>query len=133
MDTSDLGTGAVLSFGCDWKSAHPVAFESKQLSPTEKNWLTHNKELLAIVCALHKWQNDLLGMEFEVFTDHCMLESVTKQCDLSKKQLRWQEFLADFNFTIRYIKGEDNTVADALSRQFTDEPGIVVPILQHNW
>lgn len=131
-DASDLGTGAVLSFGKDWKTARPVAFESKQLSPAEKNYPTHDKEMLAIIRALHKWRNDLLGAEFEVFTDHRTLEFFNQQRDLSKKQLRWQEFLADFNFSIRYVRGEDNTVADALSRQFSDSPAIVAPVLALN-
>lgn len=128
-DASDLGTGAVLSFGKDWASARPVAFESKQLSPAEKNYATHDKEMLAIVRALHKWRNDLLGAEFEVFTDHRTLEFFNQQRDLSKKQLRWQEFLADFNFTIKYVRGEDNTVADALSRQFAVADSVVAPVL----
>ncbi|KAG9217547.1 hypothetical protein CCMSSC00406_0008474 [Pleurotus cornucopiae] len=124
------GTGAVLSFGKDWASARPVTFKSKQLSPAEKNYPTHDKELLAIVRALHKWRNDLLGAEFEVFTDHRTLEFLNKQQNLSKKQLQWQEFLADFNFSIKYIGGEDNTVADALSQQFSsDAPSVVAPVL----
>ncbi|KAL4257233.1 DNA/RNA polymerase superfamily protein [Pleurotus pulmonarius] len=126
-DASDLGTGAVLSFGKDWKTARPVAFESKQLSPAKKNYPTHEKEMLAIVRALHKWRNELLGAEFQVFTDHRTLEFFNQQRNLSKKQLRWQEFLADFNFTINYVCGEDNTVADTLSRQFGDEP-VVAPV-----
>ena len=36
--------------------------------------------------------------------------------DLSRQQARWQEFLAEYDFTIEYVKGEENTVADALSR-----------------
>lgn len=118
-DASDLGTGAVLSFGTDWRSARPVAFESKQLNDAEKNYPTHDKEMLAIVRALKKWRSDLLGASFEVYTDHKTLEFFTKQRDLSKKQLRWSEFLADYDFVIKYVRGEDNTVADALSREFT--------------
>lgn len=128
-DTSDLGTGAVLSFGKDWASARPVAFESKQLSPAEKNYPTHDKEMLTIVRALHKWRNDLLGAEFEVYTGHRTLEFFNQQRDLSKKQLQWQEFLADFNFSIKYVCGEDNTVADVLSCQFSTDESIVAPVL----
>jgi hypothetical protein len=38
------------------------------------------------------------------------------QKDLSRRQARWQEFLSHYDHHIVYIKGEDNTVADALSR-----------------
>jgi hypothetical protein len=39
------------------------------------------------------------------------------QKDLSCRQLRWQEFLLQYDMTITYIHGEDkdNTVADAIS------------------
>ncbi|KAG9225881.1 hypothetical protein CCMSSC00406_0006497 [Pleurotus cornucopiae] len=121
-DASDLGTGAVLSFGPDWKSARPVAFKSKQLNDAEKNYPTHDKEMLAIVRTLRKWRTDLLGASFEVYTDHRTLEFFNKQRDLSKKQLRWSEFLADYDFVIKYVRGEDNSVADALSREFSVSP-----------
>ena len=35
---------------------------------------------------------------------------------LSKREARWAEFLAEFNFSIRHIPGKENT-ADSLSRQ----------------
>lgn len=128
-DASDLGTGAVLSFGKDWKSARPVAFDSKQLNDAEKNYPTHDKEMLAIVRALRKWRTDLLGATFEVYTDHRTLEFFSKQRDLSKKQLRWSEFLADYDFSIKYVRGEENTVADALSREFGSPPLTCAAIL----
>lgn len=118
-DASDVGTGAVLSFGPTWETSRPVAYNSKQLNPAEQNYATHNKEMLAIVRALHKWRTDLLGAEFEVYTDHRTLEYFNCQRDLNKKQLRWQTFLADYSFEIKYIKGENNSVADALSREFS--------------
>lgn len=128
-DVSDVGTGAVLSFGPTWETSRPVAYESKQLNAAEKNYATHDKEMLAIVRALHKWRTDLLGAEFTVLTDHHTLEFFSRQKDLNKKQLRWQIFLADFNFDIKYIKGDANTVADALSREFSnDEESIVAPL-----
>lgn len=129
-DASDVGTGAVLSFGPTWDTARPVAYDSKQLNPAERNYATHDKEMLAIVRALHKWRTDLLGADFTVYTDHRTLEYFNRQRDLNKKQLRWQTFLADYTFDIRYIKGEDNTVADALSREFsTENTPIVAPVL----
>lgn len=85
----------------------------------------HEKELLAIIRALKKWRMDLMGSEFVVYTDHRTLENFNVQRDLSRRQLCWQEFLSQYECTISYIKGEDNTVADALSRlpfeTFTDE------------
>jgi hypothetical protein len=115
-DASDWRTGATLSFGPTWETARPVAFDSMQLKGAEKNYPVHEKELLAIIRALKKWRSDLIGSEFFVYTDHRTLENFNTQRDLSRRQLRWQEFLSQYDFTIVYIPGEDNTVADALSR-----------------
>jgi hypothetical protein len=115
-DASDWHVGAVLSFGPTWESARPVAFDSCQLTDVETRYPTHEKELLAIVKALKKWRVDLLGARFIVYTDHRTLENFARQPLLSRRQARWQEFLGQYDFEIRYVKGEDNTVADALSR-----------------
>ena len=87
-----------------------------QLKGAEKNYLVHEKELLAIICTLKKWRLDLLGIPIVVYTDHCTLQNFDTQRDLSRCQLCWQEFMSQYNMTIVYIQGEDNTVADALSR-----------------
>ena len=115
-DASDFGTGAVLSFGTSWETARPVAFDSSPLNSAERNYPVHEKELLAVVRALHKWRVDLLGSPFQIHTDHRTLQHFLTQRNLSRRQARWQEALADFDFQIHYVKGEDNTVADALSR-----------------
>ncbi|PIL28861.1 hypothetical protein GSI_08907 [Ganoderma sinense ZZ0214-1] len=115
-DASDLRTGALLSFGPSLEQARPVAFDSAQLKGAELNYPVHEKELLAIVRALKKWRVDLLGVPFEIYTDHRTLENFHRQKDLSRRQACWQEFLSQYDFTIRYIKGEDNVAADALSR-----------------
>lgn len=115
-DASEWRSGAVLSFGETWESARPVAFESAQFGGAELNYPVHEKELLAIVRALKKWRSDLLGTHIYVYTDHKTLENFNTQKDLSRRQLRWQELMAQFDMTIVYIRGEDNTVADALSR-----------------
>jgi hypothetical protein len=56
-----------------------------------------------------------MGMEFFIYTDHKTLENFNTQRDLSRCQLRWQELLARYDFSINYIAGEDNSMADALS------------------
>ena len=114
-DASNWRTGATLSFGRTWEMARPITFDSMQPKAAEKNYPVHEKELLAIICALHKWQSDFLGTHFYVYTDHRTLENFDTQKDLSCRQLRWQEFLSQYNMTVTYIHGEDNTVADALS------------------
>lgn len=116
-DASDFCTGAVLSFGETVETARPVAFESQPLRAAELNYPVHEKELLAIVRALKKWRVDLIGVPFQVFTDHRTLENFDKQKNLSRRQARWQEQLAQYNFTITYIEGERNSPADTMSRR----------------
>ena len=115
-DASDKHSGAVLSFGQSWETVHPVAFDSMTFKGAELNYPMHKKELLAIIRALKKWQVDLLGSEFFIYTDHKTLENFNTQKDLSCHQARWMEFMSQFDARIVYIKGEDNLVADALSR-----------------
>ena len=76
-DSSYFATGAILSQeNPDDGKWHPVAFLSKSLSPVEKNYEIHDKEMLAIVQALEEWRHFLEGTEhqFEIWMDHKNLE-----------------------------------------------------------
>jgi hypothetical protein len=115
-DASDWRVGAMLSVGPTPQNARPVAFDSMQLRGAQLNYPVHEKELLTIVRALKKWQIELLGTRFTVYTDHRTLENFMTQRELSRRQARWQEFFGQYDFDIQYIRGEDNSVADALSR-----------------
>ena len=76
-DSSDFATGAVLSQIClangKW---HPVTFFSKSLSPVERDYEIHDKEMLAIIQALQEWRHFVEGAkhQFEIWTDHKNLE-----------------------------------------------------------
>jgi hypothetical protein len=119
-DASDFQSGAVLSFGETWDTARPVAFDSMTFKGVELNYLVHEKEMLAIIRALDKWQSDLIGIPVLIYTDHKTLENFDTQKDLSRRQARWMEFMSQYDCKIVYIKGDENTVADALSRTTFD-------------
>jgi hypothetical protein len=123
-DASKRRTGAMLSFGPSWETARPVAFESRALKGAELNYPVHEQEMLAIVRALKRWKTDLIGSHIYVYTDHKTLQNFNIQKELSRRQARWMEFLSQFDYSILYINGPDNTVADALSRlpDTVDEP-----------
>ena len=115
-DASDVGIGAELSQD-HGRGFQPVAFESRKLSPAEKNYPTHEKELLAIVHAFKTWAHYLHGRDFTVYTDHRPLTFIQTQPHLSRRQARWLDTLQEVGgFNIKYKKGVDNTIADALSR-----------------
>ena len=76
----------------------------------------HEQELLSIIHTLKKWHVDLLGIPINIYTNHHTLENFNTQQDLSRCQCCWQEFLAQYNYTISHIKGDNNTITDTLSR-----------------
>lgn len=117
MDASDKCSGSLLSFRKSWVSAWPVTFDAMTFKGAELNYPVHEKELLAIIQALKKWHVDLLGSEFFVYIDHKMLKNFNMQKDLSHCQAWWMEFMSQFNAKVIYIKGKDNSVANALSCQ----------------
>jgi transposase InsO family protein len=96
----------------------PVAYMSKKMLAAEKNYPVHEQELLAVICALREWRHYVYGKEFKVVTDHQSLRYLSTQPNLSARQVRWMEFLQQFEpFTIEYQPGKSNVVADALSRR----------------
>lgn len=116
-DASGFAIGAVL-FQTDAKGhSRPVAFASRKLSSAERNYATHEQELLAIVWALQKWRYYLDGSHFIVYTDHATLRHFPTQPKLTGRQARWMEALQEYDFTFRYKPGKDNIVPDALSRR----------------
>ena len=95
----------------------PVAFFSRKMSPAETNYEIYDKELLAIVDAFEQWRPELAGTADPVLvrTDHRNLEYFMTTKRLNRRQARWAEFLADYNFVIEYRPGKSNP-ADALTR-----------------
>lgn len=121
IEASGLGIGAALFQGKEWKEASPVAYKSWQMTPVERNYPFNEQELLAVIHALNRWKMYLLGMKVNVMSDHYSLTYLLKQRNLSRRQARWLEFLSDFDLKFNYIKGEDNSVADDLSRKDIDD------------
>ena len=88
----DFTTGAVLSQqNLENDKWHPVTFLSKSLSPVERNYEIHNKEMLAIIRALEEWRHFLEGAEhqFKIWTDHKNLEYFMSAKKLNQRQARW--------------------------------------------
>jgi hypothetical protein len=117
-DASGYAIGAVLSQD-KGHGLQPVAYMSQKLSSTACKWSVHAQELFAVVQAMKQWRHYLLGSDEPVIveTDHRSLEYIQTQPHIAPMQVRWIEYLQQFNFAMRYREGKNNTVADALSRR----------------
>ena len=90
------------------------------------NYPVHEVELLAGIETMLRHKNLLQGTRFRWYTDHRALEKILTQPNLSGRQSRWIEKIADFDFEVIYIEGTKNVFADALSRIYEgDPPGTV--------
>ncbi|CAF1243875.1 unnamed protein product [Rotaria sordida] len=84
------------------------------------NWPATEHECYAIIYAIEKWHKYLDGRSFIIETDHKPLLPFNLKQQLNSKYERWRLKLQQYQFTIRYIKGKHNTVADYLSRSPVD-------------
>ena len=123
-DASDYALGAVLSQERDGKW-HPVAFLSKAMTDTERNYEIYDKELLAVMTALAEWRHFLMGSKhtFEVWNDHKNLEYFRKPQKLNRRQARWVTELADYDYTLHHKPGKQMAKADLLSRRSDHDHG----------
>lgn len=116
-DASDTAIGGVLQQlnGQEWQ---PLAFFSKKLSPSQKKYSPYDRELLAIYEAIRYFRFMVEARVFSVVTDHKPLTFAfaTNRENCSPRQFRYLDYINQFTTDIRYIKGEENVVADTLSR-----------------
>ena len=117
-DTSISGVGSYYGQGKDWETCHPAGFLSKKFSSAQLSYCTYEQETLAILEGLLHWEDKLLGRKMVIMTDHQTLEFFNTQRTLSLQQTRWYEYLSRFDYSIQYVEGLRNMVADALSRMY---------------
>ena len=107
----------MLQYGEDGK-LYPVMYESKKLSPAQVKYPIYKKELLAIKEALRVWQCYVdNGHEITVLTDHESLKYMNTIKRPSKRLVRWIDEFQAWKLNIRYRKGSEATIPDALSRR----------------
>ncbi|KAL7831312.1 hypothetical protein SRHO_G00308150 [Serrasalmus rhombeus] len=118
------GLGAVLNQEYP-EGLRPVAFASRKLNSSEKNYPIHQLEYLALKWAVvDKFHDYLYGASFTVRTDNNPLTYVLTTAKLNATGHRWLAALSAYNFTIQYRPGCNNIDADSLSRNvFSKENG----------
>lgn len=114
-DASGLGLGAVL-----YQEGHPVAYSSKSLTNAQKNYVSIEREMLALVHGCTKFHNYIFGKNTVVKTDHKPLEAIMKkniaQCPARLQNMRM--ILQKYDITVVYEKGtsDEIKIPDTLSR-----------------
>jgi hypothetical protein len=114
-DASNIGIGACLMQEYDG-IRHPVRYASKKLLAREQNYSVGEREALAIVWAVSKFHQFLYGQHFILESDHRPLEYISSTHSSNPKVMRWSLALQPYRYTVRYIRGSDNIIADYLSR-----------------
>jgi len=118
-DASDYAMGGVLSVKGEDGKWRPVAFISKSLNNTKRNYEIHDKKMLAVIRCLEAWRHFLEGArtKFEIWTDHKNLEYFMTNQKLNRRQTRWALFLLRFDFTLKHVPGAKMRKADGLSKR----------------
>ena len=117
-DASLNGLGAML---IQEGECAPISFISRKLKPAERNYSVIELECLAIKWAIEYFYQYLYGSKFIVRTDHAPLTWLVQNKDKNSRLMRWALSLQAYDFSVQYVKGSENFIADAFSRYPTDD------------
>ena len=102
-DASEKGLGAVLYQQQSDGTNRVIAYASRTLSKTEKNYDAHKLEFLALKWSVtERFHENLYGGHFDVYTDNNPLTYILTSAKLDATGQRWIAGLANYNFRIFY-------------------------------
>ena len=117
-DASDRQLGAVLRQG-----SKTLAFFSKKLNGAQQRYSSGEKEMLSVCEALKEFRTMIKGYPITVYTDHKNWTHDKPKPMGNARVMRWRLTIEEFAPTFRYLEGDQNVVADALSRlPFQEQP-----------
>ena len=100
------------------QEGQPVVYASRTLTDTECRYSNIKRELLGVVFGLERLHHYMFGKPITVETDHQPLTSIWKK-NIVTSSPRLQRLLlrlAQYDVHIKYLRGKENVIADALSR-----------------
>ena len=117
VDASADHVGAVLQ-QASARGLQPLAFFSRKLTSAEQNYSAFDRELLAAFSAVRHFRFILEGRQFVLQTDHKPLTTALFRVSepWTSRQQRQLAYLSEFAITLVHLPGQDNVVADTLSR-----------------
>ena len=120
-DASSYGIGAVISHVMDNGQERPIAYASRTLSPSERNYAQIEREALSIVFGVKKFHQFLYGRRFTLITDHKPLLAIFNPKSAiptlaAARMQRWALVLSAYDYEIEFKRSEDHANCDALSR-----------------
>ena len=112
-DASDGGLRA-----CLMQNGQPVAYAPHSMTETETQYAQIEREMLAIVFAVERFQQCVYGRPVKVESDHKPLQSIFKKSLTSapKRLQRMLLRLQKFDLDVLYKRGTEMVPADTLSR-----------------
>ena len=119
-DASQIGVGAWLGQLDERGELMPVICASKKFNNTQQRWPATKRELYAVMWAMNKFRQYLIGRHFIARVDHKPLVSLLKNKSTMLTE-GWLETIMQYTFTTEYLPGEENGMADALSRSSEGE------------
>jgi len=87
-DASDYAVATVLGQRKD-KKMHAIYYASKTLDGAQVNYATTEKELLAVVYAIDKFRQYLVGSKIIVYTNHSAIKYLLNKKDVKPRFIRW--------------------------------------------
>ena len=116
VDASQTGIGIALGQIIEGKEV-AIAFAGRDLNRAERNYSATEREALAVIDGIKRFQPYLRAKKFVIHTDHNALKWLMSIQDPSNRIARWTLLIQQFDFDIVHRPGTSNGNADALSRR----------------